>query len=139
MINERQVYSFYEINHRVVYNAFVLLLAFAAVSAIVSLSGCSGILSANPSTRASLVLSASSSSISFGDVSVGSSATQSLSVTNTGTETINISLATISGPDLTFIGGSTSIPAGQSSTIQIQFAPQLPGDVTGSFSLSSNA
>jgi hypothetical protein len=37
------------------------------------------------------------------------------------------------------VGGSSSIPAGQSSTIQIQFAPQSIGDVTGSFSVTSNA
>jgi hypothetical protein len=64
---------------------------------------------------------------------------QSVSLTNTGTQAVSISSTTISGTDLTFVGGSSSIPAGQSSTIQIQFAPHLPGNVTGSFSLSSNA
>jgi hypothetical protein len=77
--------------------------------------------------------------MTFGDVSVGSSATQSLTITNSGTGAVNVSGSTISGTDLTFVGGSSSIAAGQTSTVQIQFAPQLPGDVTGMFSLSSNA
>jgi hypothetical protein len=118
---------------------FVLLLILAAAPAVLCLSGCAGITSANTPAPALEVLSATPNSISFGDVPIGSSATQSVSVTNTGTKTTNISGATISGTDLTFVGGSSSIPAGQSSTIQIQFAPQLPGTVAGSFSLSSTA
>jgi hypothetical protein len=120
-------------------SGFLLLFALATIPAILGLSGCSGLVSANPSPGAPGVLSTNPSTISFGDVPVGSSATQSLSVTNTGTETVNISAATISGTNLTFVGGSSSIPAGQSSTIQIQFAPQSIGDITGSFSVTSNA
>ncbi|HEY4816321.1 MAG TPA: choice-of-anchor D domain-containing protein, partial [Candidatus Acidoferrum sp.] len=127
------------IRHRVVDSVFVLLLAFATIPAILGLSGCSGLVSAKSSTGTPGVLSANPSSISFGDVSVGSSATQSLSITNTGTQTVNISTATISGTNLTFAGGSSSIPAGQSSTIQIQFVPQSVGDVVGTFSVTSNA
>jgi len=77
--------------------------------------------------------------MTFGDVSVGSSATQSLTITNSGTGAVNVSGSTISGTDLTFVGGSSPIAAGQSSTVQIQFAPQSPGDITGMFSISSNA
>jgi hypothetical protein len=125
--------------HRLADSAFLLLLVFATMPAILGLSGCAGLVSATNSTGAPGTLSANPSTISFGDVSVGSSATQSLSVTNTGTATVNISAATISGTNLAFVGGSSSIPAGQSSTIQIQFAPQSVGDVAGSFSVASNA
>ncbi|MCU1240019.1 MAG: uncharacterized protein JWO71_745, partial [Candidatus Acidoferrum typicum] len=127
------------VKHHVAGGTFLLLWALAAILVILTLSGCSGLVSANPSPGAPGVLSANPSTISFGDVSVGSSATQSLSITNTGTQTVNISTATISGTNLTFAGGSSSIPAGQSSTIQIQFAPQTIGDVVGSFSVTSNA
>jgi hypothetical protein len=127
------------IKHRLADSAFVLLLVFATIPAILGLSGCAGLVSATNSTGAPGALSANPSTISFGDVSVGNSATQSLSVTNTGTATVSISAATISGTNLTFVGGSSSIPAGQSSTIQIQFAPQSVGDVAGSFSVASNA
>src|SRR5467141_2404290 len=139
MTNALQVCSLDRTAYRVKYNAFIHLLVFAAVPAILSLSGCMGLTSAKNPTGSPGALSASLSSVTFGDVSVGSSATQSLSITNSGTETVNISATTISGTDLTILGGSSSIAAGRSSTIGIQFAPQLPGDVTGTFSLSSNA
>jgi hypothetical protein len=125
--------------HRLAGRAFLLLWLFASIPAIGGLSGCAGLVSATNSTGAPGTLSANPSTISFGDVPVGSSATQSLTVTNTGTAAVSISAATISGTNLTFVGGSSSIPAGQSSTVQIQFAPQSAGDVTGSFSVASNA
>src|SRR5882672_3886586 len=139
MIQEPRVCSQDGTAYRVKYSAFFLLLVFAAVPAILSLSGCMGFTSAKSPTATPGALSASLSSMTFGDVSVGSSATQSLTITNSGTGAVNVSGSTISGTDLTFVGGSSPIAAGQSSTVQIQFAPQSPGDITGMFSISSNA
>src|SRR6202035_5603592 len=73
---------------------FALLASLVAMVAILSLSGCTGHTSAagtqptTPSTAGPSVsavgLLASSMSISFGTVSKGNTATQSLSITNTG-------------------------------------------------------
>ena len=79
------------------------------------------------------MLSASSASLSFGNVAVGNTATQSVTVTNTGTATVNISQATMTGAGFSVIGGNPSgtIPVGQTSTIQVQFAPTTAGAITG--------
>ncbi|MGA8554916.1 MAG: choice-of-anchor D domain-containing protein [Candidatus Acidiferrales bacterium] len=86
-------------------------------------------------------LSLSETSMSFGTVTVGSTATQSLAVSNGGRETVNISQATLTGTGFTFVGGGLtgSIQAGQSATVQIQFAPQSAGAVTGSLTIIGNA
>ncbi|MGB0033913.1 MAG: choice-of-anchor D domain-containing protein, partial [Candidatus Acidiferrales bacterium] len=72
---------------------------------------------------------------------MGNTTTQSLTVTNTGIATVNISQATISGAGYTVVGGnpSSSIPVGQSITVQIQFAPLSAGVVTGSLTVVSDA
>ncbi|MGA9246845.1 MAG: choice-of-anchor D domain-containing protein [Candidatus Acidiferrales bacterium] len=116
----------------------------AMVLAIVGLSSCAGYTSAAKTTTGDPgagVLSASVTSLSFGSVAVGNTATQSVTVTNAGTATVNISQATMTGAGFTVIGGNPSgtIPVGQSSTVQVQFAPTTAGAITGSLTVISDA
>jgi hypothetical protein len=84
-------------------------------------------------------LSASPSSVNFGNVVTGSSATQNVTVTAS-TSSVIISQATatagftLSGPTL-----PATLAAGQSATFQVKFAPTATGSVTGSLSITSNA
>jgi len=119
------------------------ILALALVSAL-SLSGCIGLTSAGtPPNSGSPAgpLAASATSVSFGTVPVGSSAVQTLTLSNSGTAAVTISQATIAGAGFSIAGSTSSIsvPAGQSHAFQIQFAPQAPGNATGSISVTSNA
>ena len=87
------------------------------------------------------VLSPSSTTVAFGNVNVGSTATQSVTVTNTGTATVNIASAQISGAGFTVMGGnpSASVPVGQSVTVQLQFAPTTRGAASGTLTVTSDA
>src|SRR5271163_4378787 len=126
--------------------AFVLVTALAMLLTITGLSSCAGYTSAakasptDPGTDAG-VLAPSATSLTFGSVAVGSTTTQSLTVTNTGTGTVTISQATLTGAGFAVIGGNPSgaITAGQSSTVQIQFAPTSEGAITGNLAIVSNA
>src|SRR5580692_8407423 len=123
---------------------FVLLATFAMCLAIVGLSSCAGYTSATktqPSDPGTGILSPSVTNVSFGSVAVGNTATQSLTVINTGLGTATISGATLTGAGFTVIGGNPSgtIAVGQSSTIQIQFAPTSAGAITGSLTIVSDA
>ena len=126
--------------------AFVLVTALAMLLTITGLSSCAGYTSAakasptDPGTDAG-VLAPSATSLTFGSVAVGSTTTQSLTVTNTGTGTVTISQATLTGAGFAVIGGNPSgaIAAGQSSTVQIQFAPTSEGAITGNLAIVSNA
>src|ERR1700751_4292004 len=125
------------------YSLIGLLSALAITLAPIGLSSC-GVTSAGsggkPGASAG-VLSASATSVSFGKVAVGSNKTQSVTVTNTGTPTVNVLQAAITGAGYTVVGGnpSTSIPVGQSSAIQIQLAPTSAGTDDGSLSVLSDA
>ena len=133
-----------EVRRRGSPNGIVLLTTLAMVLAIVGLSSCAGYTSAAKTSTGDPgagVLSTSASSLTFGSVAVGNTASQSLTVTNTGTATVTISQATMTGAAFSVIGGNPSgtIPVGQSSTIQIQFAPTTAGAVTGSMTIVSDA
>lgn len=120
--------------------------ALAALLVIFGLSSCAGLTSAGtpgggPGTLGSGVLTASATTLTYGNVAVGSNATQTLTFTNTGTSTVNIISASISGAGFAAVGGTplSAILVGQSGTIQIQFAPPSPGAVTGTLTITSDA
>src|SRR6201981_4235714 len=67
--------------------------------------------------------------------------TSSLNCTDRGARVLECLQAAITGAGYTVVGGnpSTSIPVGQSSTIQIQLAPTSAGTDDGSLSVLSDA
>jgi hypothetical protein len=87
------------------------------------------------------VLTPSPASVSFGNVAVGSTSVQSVSVTNTGTGTVDITGASITGGVFTVMGGapSNTLAAGQSATVQVQFAPTSITPASGTVTVASNA
>jgi Abnormal spindle-like microcephaly-assoc'd, ASPM-SPD-2-Hydin len=113
----------------------------AAIVAIGGLSGCVGYTGAKTGTGKAGVLSGNSATVAFGNVGMGKTATQSLTVTNTGTAVVNVSSSWIAGAGYTVASGnpSGSLGVGQSVTVQIAFAPQATGSATGSFTVASDA
>jgi hypothetical protein len=86
-------------------------------------------------------LSANPTSLAFGNVQVGSHASLSETVTNTGGSAVTISQATVSHAAYS-IGGLTlpaSVAAGQSITFTVKFAPGAAGSVGGNLTLVSDA
>jgi hypothetical protein len=87
-------------------------------------------------------LSAGSSTLSFGNVNVGSSSTQSTTVTNSGAANVTISNVTITGAGLSVSGISNGLvlTPGASVTMNVIFAPASAGSLTGSsVVITSNA
>src|SRR2546425_1081759 len=80
-------------------------------------------------------------SVNFGNVVVGTTNTQTITLTNSGTADLTIPQATVTGAGFSISGLSCplTLPAGQSITFSIQFAPTAAGSVSGSVSLVSNA
>ncbi|MGC2418422.1 MAG: choice-of-anchor D domain-containing protein [Candidatus Acidiferrales bacterium] len=124
-----------------------ILATLAVILTAITLTNCAGVTSAastgsNGSTDPGTgILSASATTLSFGSVAMGSTVVQSTSVTNTGTEAVNISQASISGSAFTVMSGSgaATLAVGQSATVQIQFAPTAAATATGNLVISSNA
>jgi hypothetical protein len=91
-------------------------------------------------TQALPQLTINPASAPFGNVTVASSSTQNVTLTNSGNGSLNITSATPSGTGFSFTGlGAQTINAGASVTFPIKFSPASAGAVTGSISISSNA
>jgi hypothetical protein len=90
---------------------------------------------------ATQTLAFSSTSLGFGSVNTGSSASQSLIVTNQGNASVTISQIAENGAGFTLSGAGTpvTLSAGQTLTIGITFSPTTTGNDTGSVTVASNA
>ena len=85
-------------------------------------------------------LTPSSASLNFGSISVGSSQTQSVTITNTGGSSVGVTQAAVSGPGFTVSGFSPqTLAAGQSLTLGVGFTANSAGAASGALSISSNA
>ncbi len=85
-------------------------------------------------------ISPSSSSVDFGTVSVGTSGTKNLTITNAGGSDLTISLLQLTGAEFTLSGITTpkTITTGQSASVTFTFTPTAAGSSTGSLVITSN-
>ncbi|HUI42319.1 MAG TPA: choice-of-anchor D domain-containing protein, partial [Terriglobia bacterium] len=92
-------------------------------------------------TGATLLLGAAPASLNFRNVIVGSSSRQTVTLTNTGTESVTVSRATVAGAGFSISGLSLplTLAAGQQTTFNGAFAPAATGSASGSLSIASNA
>src|SRR5213079_2923462 len=94
------------------------------------------------STSTAPAASLSSTSLTFGNQTVGTtSAAQAVTLSNTGNATLTISGLTIGG-DFAFSGSGTcgsSVAAGASCTISVNFTPTTTGTRTGTVTITDNA
>jgi len=92
-------------------------------------------------TSSTLLLNSSSTSLSFGNVNVSSSGSQTVTLTNAGNSTITISNVTIAGAGFLTTGVSSGLmlSPGQAATLTATFSPSTAGNVTGSVVVASNA
>src|SRR5579883_2708088 len=97
--------------------------------------------SVSSSSQSSSTLSASPTSLNFGNVTVGASSTQKITVTNPGPSSVKISQASISGTGFSLSGPTLplTLSASQSTTFTVTFAPKSAGSATGSLVITSNA
>ena len=79
--------------------------------------------------------------VAFGSVLVGSTQSQSVTLTNSGGSSATISQATATGAGVRVSGLTLplTLASGQSSTFQVTFAPTSAGSVTGSLAIVSSA
>jgi Abnormal spindle-like microcephaly-assoc'd, ASPM-SPD-2-Hydin/Protein of unknown function (DUF1573) len=86
-------------------------------------------------------LTASSTSLSFSSVSVGSNATKSITLTNSGTVPVQVNSITWTGAGFSVSGVTAPfvLSASQIATLNVKFAPTAAGTDTGSISVVSNA
>src|SRR5579875_1026586 len=106
----------------------------ATIAAAMGLSSCAGYTTNAAGTTSQNgasagILSASTSTLNFGNVPVGTSATQSLTLTDTGTAPVSIAGVTVSGTGFRVVGGNFTgtIGAGQSVAGDVTITSNAPG------------
>jgi hypothetical protein len=121
--------------------AIVVLL----VSAIVSITGCTGAASSpktttTPPTPTPATISLAPASISFGSLAVGSTASQSVTISNGGGSNLSVTQVstTAAGVTITGITLPLTIAAGSQSTFNVVFSPKAAGALSGAVSVVSD-
>jgi len=86
-------------------------------------------------------LSVNPSSLNFATVQVGSSQTQSATLTNSGSSSLTVTQATVTGSGFTLSGLALPLTLGvsQNATFSVTFAPQSAGSSSGNVAFTSNA
>jgi hypothetical protein len=108
----------------------------------ISSNGASGTLKVNLSgTGVSSQLTASASTLAFGNVTLKSTSSQTLTLTSSGTAAVTVNSATLSGAGFTMSGATfpATLNPGQSLSLQVTFSPTVAGSASGSITISSNA
>jgi hypothetical protein len=104
-----------------------------------SVSSNAATLTVNPSPV--LSLSSNPTSLSFGNVNVGSNSSLSTTVSNNGNANVTISGVNVSGAGYSASGISSGqvVSPGQTATLRVTFAPASAGSSSGSVTITSNA
>jgi hypothetical protein len=91
-----------------------------------------------PATR---VLTATPTSLNFGNESVGSTHTLAVGLTNSGNSSVMVSGINVSATDIATSGGITgaTIAPGQTATLNVSFSPKNAETVSGGVMVTSNA
>ena len=100
----------------------------------VSLTG-TGVAASTPA------ISVTPGAVSFGNQTVKTSASQTVTVSNTGTAALSISQASVSGTGYSMTGltAPMTVAAGASTNFTVSFQPTATGAAAGSVSITSNA
>ena len=103
-----------------------------------SVTSSAAVLTVNGGT---LILNASTTAVSFGQVNVSASSSQTVTLTNAGTAAVTISNVSVSGAGFNASGVSTGtvLAPGQSASLEAMFTPAASGNATGSITIVSNA
>lgn len=86
-------------------------------------------------------LSVSTTDLTFGDVNLNTPATQSVTLTSSGTSPLTINSAALTGTGFSMSGAAfpVTLNPGQSVSVQVQFDPTTSGAATGEITVVSNA
>jgi len=86
-------------------------------------------------------LSVNASTLAFGNVGLNTPATQSITLSSTGSAAVSVSGATVSGSGFTVSGLSVplTLNPNQTATLSVQFDPTTAGAASGTLTIASNS
>ena len=118
------------------------LKALTVVLALATMVGCQGFSTkSNTQTQPPGALTAAPANVSFGNVQIGTSQSQSDTVSNTGGSSLTITQAAVTGTGFSTTGLTLplTLDVGQSTTFSVVFKPTSGGSATGNLALTNSA
>lgn len=111
------------------------------ITVISNAAGSPSLIALSGTGMTAAALTATPNSIAFGSVAVGSEATQTIHLENTGSEAAAISKLAISGTGVSVSGmtAPATLAAGQTANLTVTYKPVAAGTLTASLSIASNA
>jgi len=118
----------------------LLLLAGLSSAGCIGLTGASKVASSQQNTTGAASISLAPASINFGSVSLGSTASQSVTISNGGGSNLTITKASATAAGVTIRGVSLPlvIAAGKQATFDVVFTPKTAGALAGQISVASD-
>jgi hypothetical protein len=124
------------------------LIAVAVLATTAFIAGCTGTAAStapssnnNPTTPSGAQLTASATSVSFGQTAVGSNSSQTVTLTASGSSSVTVQSVKTSGTGFSVVQPQlpASLTAGQTLVLAVDFSPAASGQQTGSLVISSSA
>jgi hypothetical protein len=119
--------------------------ALVVVLALATMVGCQGFSSGKPAgqgtqTSSPGALNAAPASVTFGNVQIGTSQTQSDTLSNTGGTNLIVSQVAVTGAGFSTTGLNlpVTLAPGQSVSFNVIFSPQTAGSVTGNLAVTND-
>ena len=118
-----------------------IIALFLGIMSQVSCAGLVGRPGSSPASGSSAGMSLTPPSISFGSVAVGSTISQAIIISSTGTAALTVKQAAVTGLGFSMSGVSVplTISPGQQTTATIAFSPTSAGNASGSLTITSDA
>jgi hypothetical protein len=94
---------------------------------------------ASSTTVPSLTINATS--VAFGNVAVNTASTQSVTLTSSGTGSVTVSAAAVTGTGFAVSGATfpVTLASGQTAALDVQFDPTTAGAATGQLTITNNS
>ncbi|MBS1841096.1 MAG: choice-of-anchor D domain-containing protein [Acidobacteria bacterium] len=122
--------------------AWKALLLVVLLGSATVVGGCTGIVSASkPTDPGTGAIQLNPTTVNFGNISVGKQTSQTVTIANTGTASLNVTQATVSN-SLFKVSGMTlpmAMSAGQSSTFTVSVTPAASGAINGTLTIQGDA
>jgi hypothetical protein len=120
----------------------LVVLLFVALSSVgcIGLTGAAKPASNQQSAPGAATFSMAPTSINFGSVALGTTASQSVTITNSGASSLTVTQASVAAAGVNITGASFPmvINAGKQAIFDIVFTPKAAGALTGQVSVTSN-
>ena len=118
----------------------ILLVAILASMTLVG--GCAGVVTASgPTGTGTGAIQLNPTAVNFGNINVGRLTSQTVTIANTGTASLNVTQATVSNSQFKVSGLTLpmSMSAGQSGTFMVSVTPAASGSISGTLTVQGDA